>query len=102
MLFDALCLVFLLGGILVGLIIGFLIAGSIIRQRMLDAEVYWKKKLVSANENWNVFYKTQTDKWFKETKDLVQKTYYETIEERDRAWEKKINGTKLKPKLPSN
>lgn len=87
---------------LIGIITGLFMAVPGIKQRVLEVETYWRNQYDVLNKSWNDFHSRQTDKWLQETKDLIHKTYHETIEERDRAWEKKLNGKKLKSKLPSN
>lgn len=84
-------------GILIGIIIGLLIAGPIIKQKMLEVEAHWKNKLALINSNWSQFHTVEADKWVVRTKELVIKT----AEDRDRAWEKKLSGTKQKPKPPN-
>jgi uncharacterized membrane protein YraQ (UPF0718 family) len=100
MLFNIVCV--LLCGILIGLIIGFMLCRPVIRQRMLEVENYWKQKVVKTGQEWKDFHNTALDKWQKQTNVLINKTYHAAIAERDKAWEQKFKGTKLKPKPPSN
>jgi len=89
-LFAAFCIV-------LGITIGLFLARPVIIKKMLEVEAHWKEKLALINNNWTVFYNSKVDDWLSQTRGLVNKT----IEERDRAWEKKLSGTKSKPK-PSN
>jgi uncharacterized membrane-anchored protein YhcB (DUF1043 family) len=98
--FNIVCV--LLCGILIGIIIGFILARPVIRQRMYEVETHWRDKAVKLHDEWRSFHRAELDKWQAKTAALVNKTYYDTVEERDRAWQKKFNGTKSKPKLPSN
>ena len=88
-------------GILAGISIGFLLAQPVIRQKISAVQTYWEQQLIAANKNWSDFHKAESDKWIEKTRELVHKTYHETVEERDRAWQKKFNGTKPKPKPPN-
>lgn len=83
--------------VLLGIIIGLLIARPVITQKMLEVEAHWKDKLALINSNWSKFHSSKADEWWDHTKKLVSKS----IEDRDRAWEKKFSGVKSKPK-PSN
>lgn len=99
MLFNAACAI--LCGILIGIIIGLIVVSSMIRQRMLEVENYWKQKIVNANNTWRDFHRAELDKWSEKTTVLINKTYHDAIEERDKAWEKKFGGVKPKPKPPN-
>lgn len=95
MLFNVLCLITC--AFLIGIILGLLLARPVVRQRMLEVETYWKQQLIAANNNWSTFHKAEYNKWVDQTEDLI----YKAIDERDRAWEKKLSGKKL-PKPPTN
>lgn len=95
-------IVFSLSAILIGVVFGLLLSRPVTRQRMLEVETFWKGVILETNTNWSKFHQSELDKWAEKTKEVVQSTYKNTIEERDRAWERKLNGSKSKPKLPSN
>jgi hypothetical protein len=101
MIFNAAFLLII--GILIGIIIGFLVSRPMIRQKILDVENYWKKKILDANQNLSGFHKQELTKWQEATKVLINQTYNDAVNERDRAWRQKFEGTKsVKPKPSSN
>jgi len=89
-------------GIAVGIIIALGLASVIIKQRVAEVNTYWNNKIIQFNDNWQSYHKTELDKWQIRTEALVHKTYYDAIEERDKAWKERFDGAKSKSKPPSN
>jgi hypothetical protein len=90
-------------GILLGMIAGLLIAHKIMKTKITEVNLQCKDLCDSTNREWREYHQKELDNWQINSAALIEQAAYDAIIERDKQWNKKINGDKkiVKPK-PSN
>lgn len=59
---------------------------------------FLEAKLAKINDIWSNFHNTEIEKWLERTNILINKTYFDAVEERDKVWKKRFEGIKPKSK----